>query len=102
MKERGMMKWLSYKSLNEQEKALNKMLEKKTRIEKPSISKEKAEEIDEILQNYAGEEVRLYFFANGHVKESFGEIDKIDPIYKIIEMNHIRIQFSMIVGLEKI
>lgn len=97
-----MVKWLSYKSLSEQETFLNKMLEKKTRIEKPSISNEKAEEINECLLNYSGDEVELSFFSNGHIRISRGQINKIDPVYQIVEMNHIRIQFSMIVGLEKI
>ncbi len=102
MKDRGMMKWLSYKSLSEQERYLQEMWDKKTTIEKPSISNEKAEEINELLLSYSGEKVCLYFYSSGRVKESRGEIKRIDPIYKIIEMNDIRIRFSEIVGLEQI
>ncbi len=102
MKDRGMMKWLSYKSLSEQERYLEEMWNKKTKIEKPSISNEKAEEINELLLSYSGEAVCLYFYSGGHVKQSRGEIKRIDPIYKIVEMNDIRIRFSEIVGLEQI
>lgn len=99
MSERGIKKWLSYKSLSEQEKYLNEMLESKARIEKPAITEDKAAEINELLLSYSGEEVCLYFYSRGRVRESRGEIDKIDPIYRIIEMNNIRIPFSSIVGL---
>ncbi len=102
MRDRGMMKWLSYKSLSEQEKYLTEMMNKKEEIEKPIISEDKAEEINEMLSSYAGEEVCLYFYASGKVKQSRGSIDRIDPIYKIVEMNDIRIRFSEIVGLEQI
>lgn len=102
MKDRGMMKWLSYKSLSEQERYLSEMMDKKEEIDKPLLSEEKAEEINEILTTYAGEEVCLYFYMSGHVKQSRGAIDRIDPIYRVVEMNDIRIRFSEIVGLEQI
>ena len=102
MKYRGMMKWLSYKSLSEQERYLAEMMGKKEEIEKPIISEDKAKEINEMLFSYAGEEVCLYFYTHGKVKQSRGAIDRIDPIYKIIEMNNIRIGFSEIVSLEQI
>lgn len=78
------------------------MMSKKEEIEKPLVSEDKAEEINEMLSSYAGEEVCLYFYARGKVRQSRGAIDRIDPIYKIVEMNDIRIGFSEIVGLEQI
>lgn len=102
MKERGMMKWISYKSLSEQEKYLNETLDRKQAVDKPLISNEKAEKINEILCTYVGEEVALLFYASGHIKESRGTIKIIDGIYKFVEMNDIRIPFSNIVNLERL
>ena len=102
MKERGMMKWISYKSLNEQEKYLAKMLEKKSYLEKPSISSDKAEEINNLLCEYSGEDVCLTFYSLGKIKESRGQIKNIDGIFKIIEINEMKISFSSIVNLELI
>lgn len=102
MSERGMMKWISYKSLSEQERYLNEMLSKKQMIDKPKISDDKAEEINDILCSYSGEEVALLFYSSGRIKESRGTIKIIDGIYKFVEMNDIRIPFSSIVNLERL
>ena len=96
MKERGMAKWAPYKSLTEQEDFMGAMHKKKKAIAKPSLSGDKAEEINAILSAYQGEDVAVSFFLAGSVKESRGLITKIDTIYKFIEMNDIRIPFSSI------
>ena len=57
MSERGMKKWAPYKSLNEQEHYLNKLHKDNEKVEKPKISSDAAEEINEILVNYHGEEL---------------------------------------------
>lgn len=102
MSERGMMKWVSYKSLSEQERYLNETLSKKQMIDKPKISNDKAAEINDILCSYSGEEVALLFYSSGRIKESRGTIKIIDGIYKFVEMNDIRIPFSSIVNLERL
>ena len=56
MSDRGMKKWAPYKSLIEQDVYLNKMKKEKEKISKPIISSEEAENINEILTNYHGEE----------------------------------------------
>ena len=54
MSERGMKKWAPYKSLNEQEDYLNKLHKKQEKVERPRISSDEADNINEILVNYHG------------------------------------------------
>ena len=51
MSERGMKKWAPYKSLNEQEDYLKKLHKKQEKVERPSISSDEADNINEILVN---------------------------------------------------
>ena len=57
MNDRGMKKWAPYKSLNEQETFLNQMREKRSRIEKPIISQDLAEQINYLLLNHNNKEL---------------------------------------------
>jgi hypothetical protein len=100
MKDRGMQKWMAYKSLSEQEKYLAIMEHNKGRIDKPLISSSKAEEINEVLSNYHGEQVSIYFFWDGYIKQTIGTISKIDTIYNLLQINDIRISFSNIVDVK--
>ena len=49
MKDRGMMKWAAYKSLNRQSDFIAKTLYEQGKKEKPLISEERAEKIDALL-----------------------------------------------------
>ena len=62
MSERGMKKWAPYKSLPEQEKYLRKLKEDQEKVSRPVMSSDEAEEINEILVNYAGEEILITYF----------------------------------------
>ena len=100
MKGRGMMKWMPYKSLAEQKGFMETMRAKKRAGEKPLISAERAQEINEALSSYAGENVAISFFLTGSLKESRGKIQRIDNIYKLIKINDISILFSSIVNID--
>ena len=64
MSERGMKKWAPYKSLNEQQNYLDKLHEKQEKAERPRISSDEAENINEILVNYHGEELVISYWRN--------------------------------------
>ena len=64
MSERGMKKWAPYKSLVEQEKYLNKAHDDNQKIERPQMSSDEAESINEILVNYQGEELIIAYEEN--------------------------------------
>lgn len=100
MKDRGMKKWLAYKSLTSQADFLNAMHKEKAIEAKPMISESEAERINDALTNYSGEPIVLSVYLGGHVKTIEGIIRKIDPIYKMLEINDIKIPFKNIVGVE--
>ena len=82
MSDRGIKKWAPYKSLTEQDFSLSKQKEKEEKIEKPKISADFAEEINEILINYHGEELTIGYYRNGKIFEVTDRIKKIDTFEK--------------------
>ena len=77
---RGMKKWAPYKSLNEQADFINKMYYEKHKIEKPKISSDVADDINEILTNYQNELLTITYFDDGYVYSIDARIYKIDII----------------------
>ena len=103
MSERGMKKWAPYKSLNEQENYLNKLHKNNEKVEKPKISSDEAEEINEILVNYHGEELLITFYKNEKIQSVASTIKKIDPKNKkIVLPDRKTIYFTELVGLERV
>ena len=103
MSERGMKKWAPYKSLNEQQDYLNKLHKDNEKVEKPKISSDVAEEINEILVNYHGEELLITFYRNNKIQSINSIIKKIDADNKkIVLPDRKTIYFAELVGLEKI
>ena len=103
MSERGMKKWAPYKSLNEQENYLSKLHTNSEKVEKPKISSDVAEEINEILINYHGEELLITFFRNDKIQSIDSIIKKIDPENKkIVLPDRKTIYFVELIGLERV
>ena len=84
MSERGMKKWAPYKSLIEQEKYLKKAHKDNEVIERPIMSSDEAEEINEILVNYHGEELEISYWRNNKINTVSTILAKIDPVNKKI------------------
>ena len=100
MSDRGMKKWAPYKSLNEQWDVLDKM-SKEEYIEKPKISNEEAEEINEKLVNYSGEEYTFYYYKRGKILKEKTTIKKIDVFnHKLILDNGVSISLKDLVGIK--
>ena len=103
MSERGMKKWAPYKSLNEQEHYLNKLHKDNEKVEKPVISSDEAEEINEILVNYQGEELLITFYRNEKIQSITSIIKKIDvENKKIVLPDRKTILFTELIGLAKV
>ena len=94
MKDRGMMKWAPYKSLDQQSDYLSKMNYERNKQERPLMSNERAEEINALLVDYHGQKVKLCFFDDGYIHEIEGDIRHIDIIYKYIDILDYRIVFK--------
>ena len=84
MSDRGMKKWAPYKSLIEQEKYLKKAQQDNEVIERPIMSSDEAEEINEILVNYQGEELEISYWRNDKINTISTILVKIDPVNKKI------------------
>ena len=82
MSDRGIKKWAPYKTLSEQDFNMSKQKEKEEKQEKPKISADFAEEINEILVNYQGEELTIKYYRNGKILEVVDRVKKIDTFEK--------------------
>ena len=82
MSDRGIKKWAPYKTLEEQDFSLRGHKEKEEKIEKPLISAEFAEEINNILINYHGELLTVKYFKNGKILSVTDKIKRIDTMEK--------------------
>ena len=100
MSDRGMKKWAPYKSLQDQWEVLDKIHQNEELIEKPKISNEVAEEINEKLVNYDGQELEFYYYKNGRILKEKSTILRIDAFErKIILTNKKMIYLKDLVGL---
>ena len=103
MSERGMKKWAPYKSLIEQEKYLKKASQNNEKQVKPQISSDEAENINEILVNYHGEELEISYWRNEKINTVSSILVKIDPENKKIVLPERRtIYFKELIRLERI
>ncbi len=103
MSERGMKKWAPYKSLIEQEKYLKKASQKNEKQERPQISSDEAESINEILVNYHGEELEITYWRNEKINTISSILVKIDPENKKIVLPERRtIYFKELISLERV
>jgi len=78
MSDRGMKKWNAYKALVEQYEALDKNVNGRILTEKPILSADKEEEINEILVNYHGQELIFKYYRNKKPLSIQATIKKID------------------------
>lgn len=103
MSERGMKKWAPYKSLPEQEKYLRKLKEDQEKVSRPVMSSDEAEEINEILVNYAGEEILITYWRNEKINTVSSIFKKIDvDNKKIVLTDRKTIYFHELIKLERL
>ena len=76
MSDRGMVKWMPYKSLVEQTSFLARMRYEKNKKPRPHISSDRAREINEILVTYEGEEVAARYYHDGYLYDLTGRISR--------------------------
>ena len=103
MSERGMKKWAPYKSLVEQEKYLKKAHDDNQKLERPQLSSDEAELINEILVNYQGEELIISYWRDNKINTISAVLKKIDVINKkIILPDRKTISLMELINLERI
>ena len=103
MSDRGIKKWAPYKSLNEQEDYLNKLHKEQNKEVRPKISNDEAEEINEILVNYRGEELVITYWRNDNSNTVSSILVKIDPVNKKIVLPERKtIHFNELVRIRRV
>ena len=101
MSERGIKKWNAYRSLVEFDVSLNQKRIKENKVDKPLISSDEAEAINEILTTYHHQELKIKYYKNGYICTEIIIIEKIDVNNRIIVLNDKRkIAFNNILHLE--
>ena len=100
MSESGMKKWVAYRALVEQASALSKTKRNKTKIDKPKISNERAEEINYLLTHYNNEEVKIEIYEDGFLYEVITHLKQIDPINRCLVLeNRKKVPFSKLINI---
>ena len=99
MSDRGMKKWLPYKSLTEQGGYLSEIIARKSVEEQPIPMEDEAEKIDSFLRNYADGEIELRYFTSGHVHHYKGVPIRVDFRKKRIAVASFEVPFAAIVEI---
>ena len=99
--DRGMMKWAPYQSLIEQGKYLAELRERRSRVPRPLISSDRAEEINYVLVNYESGLVKAKYWRDGHTHEFVDSIKKIDETSKRVYFSTRSIDFKDLLNLEE-
>lgn len=99
MRERGMLKWAPYKSLEQQADYLARMEYERNKIPCPQMSADKAEEINAILSNYSNETVIAKYWHDGYIYTIHGKITEISSLYKYIKVGDVEIPFLRLTNL---
>lgn len=96
-------KWLPFDALTGFKTSLRKVEYDKDKINKPVISLDQLEEMNEVITSALNlqEEVIIKFYRGGYIYEISGLINKVDPINKVIIIADQNIKFNMIVNITK-
>ena len=101
MSDRGMKKWAPYKTLEDQWSTLDNLYKSEEKVEKPLISNEVAEEINDKLVNYQGQEYEFYYYKNGRILKEKSTIKKIDAFNRnLLLTNGIKIYLRDLIGIK--
>lgn len=101
--DRGMKKWLAYRSLNEAEDFMALMHRKRQRVDKPLLSSDKAEEIDRFLQNYEGGLCLIVHYDDGFIYKEETRLIRIDAFEKrLITEDNKKVPFKDLLDIRDI
>jgi len=87
MSDRGMKKWNAYKALPEQTPEMDKAFMKEQLIEKPILTVDRIEEINDKLVNYHGQTITVTYFKKNKLYDEVTTIKKIDVNNKKLILN---------------
>ena len=102
MSDRGIKKWAPYRSLPEQAPSLEKVYDDNKVMEKPIMSDEVKEEINEILQNYHGQELLIKYYRGQRIYSLTSLIKKIDVQNQRLLLEGKNVLFSELISISEI
>lgn len=100
--DRGMIKWMPFKSLP-QDEVLKKILKEKERIAKPILSKEQLEELEKRLVEafYEQIDMTLTIYSGGFIKKITSRVIKLNSSHRtILLQNHVTVHFNQILDID--
>ena len=101
MSDRGMKKWAPYSSLIEQATCLEEMKYQRNKIEKPTLTDDQIEKINNVLISYKkGQEIKIKFFHDGYLYEIKTSIKRIDLDNKCLVLTSGKLNFDSIIDIE--
>ncbi|PAG12035.1 YolD-like family protein [Staphylococcus aureus] len=83
---RGMKKWLSMATIPEQYERLEQYIQDQNKIEKPLLSEDQIENINDTLASKMIDNTlaKIQYFANGYIKSVEGIIHKVDTLDSLV------------------
>ena len=100
-KDRGMMKWAPYKSLDSQADFLMKMAYDKGKKPKPQLMEDEARRINDLLCSYHGQNIEVSYYDDGYIHKLKGTISKISKAFMFLVVGETRIDFRSLVDLRE-
>ena len=100
-KDRGMMKWAPYKSLDSQADFLMKMAYDKGKKPKPQLMEDEARRINDVLCSYHGQNIEVSYYENGYIHKIMGIISEISRTFMFLVVGGTRIDLRNLVGLKE-
>lgn len=99
MKDRGMLKWAPYKSLERQADYLAKLEYERNKIPCPQMSSDKAEEINDVLMNHQDETLVARYWHDGYIYSIHGKVKEISSLNKTLTIENIEIPFKYLTSV---
>lgn len=102
MSDRGMMKWNAFNALLAHGSNVKKMMMERKRIEKPVLSSDQIEELNDKLRLAIEDsrEIEVAFYSNGYILLAEGVIKKIELNMKLLVLPDIKIKLDDILQIE--
>ena len=102
MKDRGIIKWQPFESLEPTKDIVNSLLMEKNKIAKPVLSADQLEDLNEVLKEcyYNQNTVQVTYFKKNNIYNIKGIINSIDVNNKIILINNtLKLHISQILQI---
>jgi len=94
-----MVKWAPFASLKEQSIYLNKLKMDRQKVERPLLSEDEINAINEKLVNYDGQTLLITYYDQGFIKQIESVISKIDGPNKKVITPDLAISFDDLISL---